>query len=206
MTDKKNIKFSLSTLTILLLALLGGSYGCGYGFQGGGTSLPPEIKSVAILPVENNTTESGLSIQFQEALRSRFERYGVLQVVDSEEDADSIMEVKIIGLTTRVKNTASKTDAAVTADLVMTVSAELRKRDGTVMWRDSKFQEKTSFAGTGDVVVTSSSDFAQGGISAGALGGLDTLEISRGQREQALADLSDEMARQLYLEAVAEDF
>ncbi|MCC7002146.1 MAG: hypothetical protein IT357_08310 [Gemmatimonadaceae bacterium] len=41
--------------------------GCLYGFAGGG--LPPHVKTVAVLPLENGTTSSELPTELQDALR-----------------------------------------------------------------------------------------------------------------------------------------
>jgi Lipopolysaccharide-assembly len=54
-------------LLALALACLPLSSGCLYGFAGGG--LPPHVKTVAVLPFENETTSSELPRELQEALR-----------------------------------------------------------------------------------------------------------------------------------------
>jgi hypothetical protein len=63
-----------------------------------------------------------------------------------------------------------------------------------------------SAASVGNVVVTSSSDFAQSGIQGSTLDTLGSHEVARGQGQQVLDDLLDEASRKLYLEAVAADF
>lgn len=194
------------SLLFPLLVLVAATLGCGYQFQGSGSVLPPDVKTVAIPTVQNNTTESGLALRFTEALRTRFERYGVVKVVEDARDADAVLNAKITAVNTRVRNTTGDTDVSVDLELIMAISAELKRKGGQVLWRDPSLRVSEPFAGVGDVVVTSSSQFAQGGISSGALSSLGAREVSRGQQEQALNDLIEEATRQIYMSAVAADF
>ncbi len=63
-----------------------------------------------------------------------------------------------------------------------------------------------TFASTSDVVVTSSSNFSQGGIGSSSLGSLGSREVSRGQQREALSELVEEASRLIYEDAVAADF
>lgn len=192
------------TFFILLAASLLSS--CGYQFQGGGSKLPKDIQTVAVPPVKNDTSLLGLELKFTEQLRERFERYGVVQVVEKPEGADAILEASIRNVDTKTRNTTGRTDVQLETDITMTVTAELRRKNGQVLWRDTNITVTDAFASTGDVVVTSSSSFAQSGISAATLGGLGANEVSRGQQLEALDGIIEEVAQKIYLEAVASDF
>lgn len=191
---------------LLIVGLLSMLSACGYGFQGGGSVLPPDIKTVAIPRAENDTTYNGVDLQFTEALRSSFERYGVVNVVDREDRADAILDSRIVSIQTRTGSVTGRTDIELEQELIMTISASLKRRSGQLLWRDPQLMVRQSVASTSDVVVTSSSDFATGGIGAGTLGGLGSRELSRGQQDEALEDLVEEAARRVYLDAVAADF
>jgi len=70
-------------LPILLLGSLGG---CLYGFAGGG--LPPSIKTVALLPFDNQTAEPTLTQEVAVAVREAVEsRLGLRQASESQADA-----------------------------------------------------------------------------------------------------------------------
>jgi hypothetical protein len=71
----------------LALALIGfWSGGCLYGFAGGG--LPPHIRTVAILPFDNQTAESQLTPRVNDAIREAFEsRLGLRQAGEATADA-----------------------------------------------------------------------------------------------------------------------
>jgi len=60
--------------------------GCLYGFAGGG--LPPSIKTVAVLPFDNQTPEPTLTQEISQAVREAVEqRLGLRQSVESRADA-----------------------------------------------------------------------------------------------------------------------
>jgi hypothetical protein len=74
----------LAAASALLAAVALG--GCLYGFAGGG--LPPNVKTVAILPFENLTPEPTLTRDIQEAVRDAMEgRLGLRQAGESSADA-----------------------------------------------------------------------------------------------------------------------
>jgi len=180
--------------------------GCGYSFQGSGSILPPDVKTVAIPLAENNTTEAGLGLRFTESLRSRFDRYGAVKVVENEDEADAILIAKVIDVQTEVSDTTSNTDIELESEVVLTVAAELRKKNGQLLYRNAKMSISDSAASVGDVVVTSSSQFAQSGIGSGTLDTLGSREVARGQGTQVVEDLIEEASRRIYLDAVAADF
>ncbi|MBX7145597.1 MAG: hypothetical protein K1X79_14190 [Oligoflexia bacterium] len=190
----------------LLLTLMGILSGCGYTFQGGGSVLPSDIKRISIPQVQNNTTESGLSSVMTEALRDQFERFGVLTVVDDASEADAVLRAKIVRVNRESRTGTSRTDTALQFDTVLTIAAELQKVSGAMLWRDNSISVSRAFGTTSGSVVTSSSDFASGGLSASDLGALENREIARGQEQEALQMLAEQAARQVYDEAVAPDF
>ncbi len=70
----------LVTLSTLALG------GCLYGFAGGG--LPPSIKTVAVLPFDNQTPEPTLTQEISRAVREAVEqRLGLRQAVEPRADA-----------------------------------------------------------------------------------------------------------------------
>ena len=81
---RSGLRVSRSLLLPLILAL--GLDGCLYGFAGGG--LPPSIKTVALLPFDNQTAEPTLTQEVQTAVREAIEpRLGLRQASESQADA-----------------------------------------------------------------------------------------------------------------------
>lgn len=179
---------------------------CGYTFEGSGSILPSDIKTLAIRTAENNTTVPSLGVRFTEKLRSRFERYGAVKVVNPGQPADAELVSRVLSVSTSVADTTGQTDISLEQYIYFTASAELRRRNGQVLYRNPSIRTHENIANTSDVVNTSSSSFASGTISASTLSGLGSREVTRAQQEQALDDLMEEAARKLYLEAVAAEF
>lgn len=187
-----------------LLSLICAS--CGYTFQGSGSILPPDVQKINIPLAENLTSQPGVSLQLTEALRDRFERYGVVVVVDTLGEADAVLNTKVLDINQEARTVTANTEQALQYETVMTIAAELRRTSGPVLWRNPKLMVSKDFGSTSDVVVTSSSDFASNSLSARDLGALDSREVSRGQEQQALEDLAEQAAQNIYNEAVAPDF
>jgi len=179
---------------------------CGYTFQGSGSVLPPDVKSVYIPLAENSTTEIGLAELVTEALRERFERFGVLRVVESSANADAILKARILALKRGSSTVTSTTDTALQIESLLTISAELKRPSGNMLWRGDRVQARKVFGTTSNVVVTSSPEFAAGSLNEGDLSGLNSREIARGQESQVLEQLAEQVARQVYNDAVAPDF
>lgn len=199
---KKSLLILLATVSLLS----GSITGCGYQFRGSGNSLPDDVQKIAIPVVENKTTESGLGLILTEALRSRFERYGVVTLVDDESEADALLEAEISNVLTRVQDVTGQTDIELEQELILFVSAELRRTNGQILWKNPQLVASETFASTSDVVVTSSSNFTQSGLSAASLGSLGAREVARGEKRRALEDLLDRASWKIYSESVASDF
>jgi hypothetical protein len=112
--------------------------GCLYGFSGGG--LPSAIRTVAVLPFENQTSEPTLTREIDAAVREAVEnRLGLRQ--GSERQADALVRGTISryepGLP--VAYTGREDEVTVTRQLVqITVAVEiLNQRDGRKLWERS---------------------------------------------------------------------
>ena len=191
-------------VTALLFALI--ASGCGYGFQGGGSVLPPEVKRVYVPMVDNLSTETGLTLIVTEAMRDRFERFGVLSVVDTQSAADAILKLAILSVKRDTSATASGTNTQLKQNAVITLAGELKKTSGEILWRSTGFSVTRPFGTTANVVVTSSPDFAATGLGAGDLASLGNREISRGAERATFELLAIDAATKVYDEAVSPDF
>lgn len=69
-----------------MVTLVTGATGCLYGFAGGG--LPPHIRTVAILPFDNQTSQPALTQAVSDALREAVEnRLGLRPAAEATADA-----------------------------------------------------------------------------------------------------------------------
>jgi len=216
--------FSRTVFSGVLLCFALVLAGCGYGFQGGGTILPENIRKVYISRVVNKTTEPNLTQLVAEALSDEFGRYGVIEVVDSLGDADAELIIQVNQIRKSTRASTSVTDVALQQDLSVTASGTLSEcrsgknagggnktggsqiGGGQILWRDQAITVIRPFGVSAGSVITSSADFATGNIGAQDLAGLSVREISRGQEQQALEDIATILARRIYTDSVSPDF
>lgn len=180
--------------------------GCGYQFRGSESALPPDVRTVYIPRVTNESTEAQVDTLLTEALSDEFERYGVLTVVERASEADATLDVTIRSVVQERGATTSNTDIALQMFTVMTVQAELRRRNGALLWKGDNIRVSQSFGAQSGVVVTSSADFASGTMGSADFSNLSDREVSRGQEQQALENLSIEVAQRIYSESVIPEF
>ncbi len=116
---------SLSTLTLT---------GC-YGFAGGG--LPPSVKTVAVLPFDNQTPEPTLTQEISQAVREAVEqRLGLRQ--SAEARADAVVRGSITRYEPDLPVAYTGGDSAVTVtrrQVEITLSVEIRdQKQGKALW------------------------------------------------------------------------
>lgn len=195
---------------LLFIAFIGSALaGCGYTLQGSGSVLPPDVKRVWIPRVENNTTEIALTELLTEALRDRFERYGVVELAEDMGQADAVLRARVTRVRRATGSVSSNTDTALQRDLSVAIAAELRRVTGPVLWSNSNVSVTRAYGAEQSVVVTSSPEFAGSTLGAADLDSLGTggsREVARGQEDEAFAAMSEELAQLVYDSAVAPDF
>ena len=74
-----------------------------------------------------------------EALRDRFERFGVLSIVDERGEADAVLKGAILNVKQDTSTTTSRTDTALEVNTTITLAGEMRKTDGELLWRNKGF-------------------------------------------------------------------
>jgi hypothetical protein len=145
-------------------------------------------------------------VRFSEALRARFDRYGVVKVTADTASADAVLHTVIKDISSQVRNTSGATDQGFDEVLAVTISGDLKKKSGQILWKTDGMIIYQSFANVSGVVVTTSASFAGSDQTASNIANLSNRELSRGQKQIAINAALEESARQIYNSAVAEDF
>ena len=112
--------------------------GCLYGFAGGG--LPPSIKTVAVLPFDNQTPEPTLTQEISRAVREAVEqRLGLRQ--SAQPQADAVVRGSITRYEPDLPVAYTGGDSVVTVtqrEVQITVSVEiLDQKQGKPLWQRS---------------------------------------------------------------------
>jgi len=131
------------------LALAAGlASGCVYGFAGGG--LPPHVRTVAILPFENQTGEPSLTQEVSDAVHEALEgRLGLRSA--AEEQADAVVRGTITSYDADVAlsiQSSAAGDVSVTRRLVrIVVAVEIYDRvEDRVLWQAGGLREDGEYA------------------------------------------------------------
>ncbi len=138
-----------TALTGFLLFL--GIWGCGYRLEGMGTSLPPEIRTITIPTLVNDTLEAGIENVLTKAVIREFNLDRRLKVVRGKE-ADSILtgsiqEFSIWSISYDAAGLALEYRAQVTMGLT------LRRVDtDEILWEAPSLREIEQYRVTSDVL------------------------------------------------------
>jgi hypothetical protein len=185
----------------LLAALLVVACGCGYRVAGTSADVPPEARSISIRLFSNQTREAGLEVRLQRAVEDEFRRRATLRVVPYPE-GDLVLSGNIRRFAT-VPVAFSATDEAVQYQGVIQISMRLVERETRRVIHDTAMlQEAQDFGAVSGVVITSSPHFQRGTIDARDLPNLTNVQLVEARRHEALRDLVDALARDVYIQSM----
>jgi Lipopolysaccharide-assembly len=183
----------LGALLVLLAA-------CGYHLAGT-ANVPATAHTISVRPFRNHTRENGLEVKLHRALEDEVRRRGALRLVD-EEEGDVVLSGDIRRFAT-LPVAFSATDEAVQYQGIIRVGFRLVERaSGRVLHETKLLQETQDFGAVSGVVVTSSPHFQRGTMNARDLANLGNVQIGEARRHDALRDLIDILARDVYLQAM----
>jgi hypothetical protein len=200
--DPEAVETNWQRVAYLLSAVAVACAGCGYGLGGTGVNVPEGARTIRIEAFTNHTRENGLEVRLRRAVEDEFRRRSALRVV-SEGDADLVLSGDIRRYVTVPISFSSGTDEAVQYQGTMLVSARLVERpSGRVAFETKALQESQDFGAVTGVVIASSPHFQRGTMDARDLPNLTDVQIGEARRHEALRDLLDLLARDIYLQAM----
>ena len=200
MSHRSTFLCSLAAIAVSL-PVLGG---CGYHFVGTGSRLPPEIRTISLGPIRNNTREVRIEKQLLESLEDEVASHGRLEVVPAGQ-GDCVLTGMVRDYVSRPV-AFSALDEALQYQASVSVDLELRRRDnGKLLWRAIGQRQTQDYSAVPGVVVTSSSQFQQSTLNAKDVGQFTDIQLSESQRRQANESLLENLARDIYNQMM-EDF
>ncbi len=175
--------------------------GCGYHLPGNSDKIPKSAQTVTIKLFSNHTKERGLEVRLRRALEDEFRRRSPLRVVPDPEG-----DIVLSGVIRRFASTPvafSGTDEAVQYQGVLQVSLTVTEREtGHVLYQNPLLQETQDFGAQRNVVITSSPHFQRGPVDRRDLENLTNVQLGETRKREALDDLVDRLASDVYLQAL----
>ena len=150
------MRFLRNTLFFLVVVFLFSS--CGYHLSGYGSSLPPNIRTIAIPVFKNSSSEPNIQSEVTEAVRRAFTSDGRLKVADAKK-ADWIMRGTLTDYQLRAVAFNSKDSAEeyiVRIGVQITTYDRIKKK----IIFDQKFTTQWNYRATSNVVGSQLEKFA----------------------------------------------
>ncbi len=131
--------FTAGTLFLFLFSLLLLSH-CGYRVAGRGAQLPAEVKTIAVLALENKTSRFRIEQRLTEAVVREFLARTKYRIVSGPEGADAVLRGEVLGLESSAVLFDTATGRATT--MLVTVRVQARLEDAakkTTLWQNDNF-------------------------------------------------------------------
>ena len=192
-------------LVAAMIGSLGAVGGCGYGFTGAARTFAPEVRSVGVEALANETREHGIEKRLALAIEREFAIRGPLRVATVPGEGDLVLTGTVRDATDRPV-AFNRDDEVLIYQTMLALDFELRRRTtGEIIWRVEDMRSFEDYATVGSVVVTTSSDFRRSTLDAQDLGNFTDIQLAESRRRYALDRLIAEIARDVY-EQIMEDF
>ena len=180
-----------------LMALLV-SVSCGYHLAGSNVGLPPDIKSVHVGVIENDSQFPGLDKTLAFALEKTITQWGTLQLVDNPAEADAVMGGKIRLVDLRAVS-FDQSDLALQYEVSLVADLYLRRMsDGKDIWKIRGLRQTEEYSAVAQVIVTSSAQFQQGTLDPVDLTKFTEVQLAESEGRMAMDRLLRDMAHDAY--------
>lgn len=183
--------------------------GCGYHVVGTAPQLPADVRAIGVGTITNETTEYGLEKELAFAYEREIHVRRHYRMAESREDADALITGRILDVSRRPV-AFDESDQAVHYEVTMWVDLALeRVGSGERLWAVRNLRLTDEYASNPRVLITSSSEFLQGGLDEADVPRvsddgipdarqISTIQLAEAQRRNALRRLIQAGVRQTY--------
>jgi hypothetical protein len=187
-----SLRFFLAGVALIPLG------GCGYQWVGQSSLLPKDARTVYIEPFINRSRDIGMEKELTSALRSEFYRRGQLRVVDASEQADIILSGVVRSLETTVAS-VNRYDEVLQYQALLVLDATLRRREpNEILWRGQAMRLTELYGGSRAAVVTTSSEFSTGTLSANNVRNMTDVQLTESERRGVRDRLMERFATEIH--------
>jgi hypothetical protein len=179
--------------------------GCGYGFNAGGRTFAPELRTIGVAALENKTREIGIEKRLALQIERQFAMRGPFRIASTPSDGDLVLT----GTVRQVEDRPvafNRNDEVLMYQTLLALDLELRRRDtGELIWQAKGLHETGDYESVASVIVTTSSEFRSSTLNAEDLGGFTDIQLAESRRRQTLERMLEALARDVYAQ-ILEDF
>ena len=113
--------------------------GCGYGVAGRATRIPPDVKTIAIVPFENRTSTYRIEQRMTQAVVQEFLSRTRYRIVPDAKDADAVLRGEIVNVDSIAVVYDTTTGRATTMLVTVKMKVELDDRNSKALFHDDNF-------------------------------------------------------------------
>jgi hypothetical protein len=179
--------------------------GCGYRFGAGARTFPPELRTIGIEALENDTREAGLEKRIALAIEREFAMRGPFRIASKPSEGDLVLSGTLRQAVDKPVAFNSK-DEVLTYQTLLLLDLELRRRDtGALVWQAKGIHQTGDYETVASVIVTTSSEFRSSTLNAEDLGAFTDIQLAESRRRQTLDRMLQALAHDAY-DQIMEDF
>jgi outer membrane lipopolysaccharide assembly protein LptE/RlpB len=123
--------------TVLLMASV--AAGCGYTVAGRATRIPPDVHTIAVLPLVNKTSTYRIEQRMTSAVVREFLERTKYRIVPTDNDADAVLSGEISSIEASAVTYDYTTGRATTMLVTVTMKVRLEDRDHKVLYENNNY-------------------------------------------------------------------
>ncbi len=137
----ENLRWARARFVALVLAGLAAlaAAGCGYGVAGRATRIPPDVKTIAVLPFENKSSTYRIEQRMTQAVVREFLSRTRYRIVPDAKDADAVLRGQIVSLDSTAVVFDTTTGRATTMLVTVKMKVELDDRNNKALFQNDNF-------------------------------------------------------------------
>jgi len=131
----------LAALRVILgaVGIVSVATGCGYHVAGQATRMPPDVHTIAVLPLDNRTTTYRIEQRFTNALVQEFLQRTKYKIVPAANDADAVLTGQILKIEGAAVTYDYTTGRATTMLVTVTMKVRLEDRDHKTLYENDNY-------------------------------------------------------------------
>ncbi|MGB6545456.1 MAG: LptE family protein [Candidatus Acidiferrales bacterium] len=122
-----------------LLLIASFAAGCGYSVAGRASSMPPDVHTIAVLPLVNKTTTYRIEQRMTNAVVREFIERTKYRIVPTEKDADAVLTGEISSIEASAVTYDYTTGRATTMVVTVTMKVRLVDRNHKTLYENNNY-------------------------------------------------------------------